>query len=146
MAYFRYNEEIPKREAEYTYADLNLTFVNHPSRNDIVPLYDSEAVKQAIKNTILTNKGERPFLPEFGGNVFVYLFENEPEELSYTLKVRIRDILAEHEPRAKDIRVITSNKINDDLSFEVSVFFSIENGGTPEGQEEVLEFALTRTR
>ncbi len=50
------------------YSDLDLKLTLHPFRKDIVPLKDSEAVKNAVKNLILTNFFERPFQPSVGAN------------------------------------------------------------------------------
>ena len=56
------------------YSDISLKFTIHPAYHDIRPLTDLEAVKAAIINIVLTNKGERPFNPYFGCNVTKLLF------------------------------------------------------------------------
>ena len=55
------------------YRDLPLSFIKHPGTGDVRPLNDINAVKQSVKNLILTNYGERPFAPRIGGNVTKYL-------------------------------------------------------------------------
>ena len=51
-----------------TYKDIDLTFENKTS-GDIFKKTDAAAVKQSIKNILLTNKTERPFQPYFGANL-----------------------------------------------------------------------------
>ena len=51
------------------FRDLDLTLKLHPIRNDIVPLKDDNAVRNALKNLVLTNFFERPFQPSLGANL-----------------------------------------------------------------------------
>ena len=48
------------------YSDFDLSFLKHPNTKDITILKDLDAVKQSIKNLILTSRGERPFQPTLG--------------------------------------------------------------------------------
>ena len=41
--------------------DLDLSLKIHPIRKDIIPLKDDAAVKNALKNLLITNAFERPF-------------------------------------------------------------------------------------
>ena len=66
------NVSITSRRKGYT--DLNLSLQLHPIRLDIIPLRDDAAVRNAVKNLILTNTYERPFHPELGGNLRGLLF------------------------------------------------------------------------
>ena len=58
-----------------TFSDLDLRFRRHPNTSDIKPLTDIEAVKNALRNLLLTNSGDRPFHPEIGSGVTRLLFE-----------------------------------------------------------------------
>ena len=57
------------------WADLNLSLPLHPIRKDIIPLRDDDAIKNAVKNLILTNFYERPFQPEKAAHLRGILFE-----------------------------------------------------------------------
>ena len=57
-----------------SYTDIDLTFTNKAS-GDIFKKTDAAAVKQSIKNLLMTNNGEKPFNYFFGGNLNDYLFE-----------------------------------------------------------------------
>ena len=59
------------------YTDLDLRFKPHPNFGDVVPLKDIAAIKNSIRTILLTNKGERPFQPNFGCNITGYLLNNQ---------------------------------------------------------------------
>ena len=56
----------------------------------------TEVVKYNIKSTLLTCKGERPFLPDFGFCMRSYLFEFPSENLLEVMRQRIIKQLAEY--------------------------------------------------
>ena len=56
------------------YVDIDLAFANRPS-GDVYKKRDAAAVKQSIKNILLTNHYEKPFQPFFGSNLRGMLFE-----------------------------------------------------------------------
>ena len=58
-----------------SFKDINITFKKHPVTNDLVVSRDASAIKQSIVNLLLTNKGERPFNPDYGSDIRSYLFE-----------------------------------------------------------------------
>ena len=57
------------------FKDINISVKKHPVTDDIVLSKDASAIKQAIVNILLTNKGERLFNFEFGSSIRQYLFE-----------------------------------------------------------------------
>jgi phage baseplate assembly protein W len=93
------------------YADLALSFLKHPGTGDIRPLNDLDAVKQSVKNLVLTNFGERPFHPEIGGNVTSYLFENANGLTSFAIEEEIKKVITEHEPRVNGVTI----KVQDNM-------------------------------
>ena len=52
-----------------TFSDFNTSLTSHPINKDVSLKNDVEAVKQSIKNIILTDKLERPFQPTIGCDV-----------------------------------------------------------------------------
>jgi len=56
------------------YKDVSFSFI-HPAAGDLLLATDIEAVKNSIKNIVLTPRGTRPFFPEFGTRVSNLLFE-----------------------------------------------------------------------
>lgn len=47
-----------------------------------------------LKNLLLTKKGERPFQPQFGSDVYMLLFENIDENINIRLSDTLRDDIA----------------------------------------------------
>lgn len=123
------------------YSDLDLGLPIHPVKKDIVPLTDIRAVKNAVKNLVLTNFSERPFQPKLGSNVTALLFESADQFTAIQMKKEIHRLLEDHEPRINATRV----QILDDVdanAYRVSIEFNIVQANT---QTEV-DFALQRLR
>jgi phage baseplate assembly protein W len=88
------------------YNDIDLAFLNRTS-GDIFKKTDAAAVKQSIKNLLLTNKREKPFNPSFGTNLNSLLFGNSEEFDEIEVKSFIANAIRNHESRAvlRDIYV-----------------------------------------
>ena len=65
--------------AKEVYADLDMNFKAHPITGDLTIKKDSDAIKQSIKNIMLTNYYERPFKPSLGGGFRDLLFALDTE-------------------------------------------------------------------
>jgi len=120
------------------YRDIDLTFTPKPS-GEIYKKVDAAAVKQAIKNLLLTNHFEKPFLPLYGGNLRDLLFELAHSSIGEEITSNITRAIEAYEPRAKiiDIRVDDQADYN---SIGVTVEFRIVN------TEETVIFTTTLTR
>ena len=111
-----------------TYSDLNLAMPIHPERKDITPLRDIDAVKQSVKNLVLTNFFESPFHPEIGGNVTAKLFENADMFTAIAIRDEIKTVIQEFEPRVDQVNVfddVDRNSYVVNISFNV-IFLQIE--------------------
>jgi phage baseplate assembly protein W len=123
------------------YRDLDLNFLAHPVKKDIVKTIDEMAVINSIKNLILTNHYERPFQPEIGSNIQKLLFENMDNITAITLEREIQQTISNFEPRA----LISSVKISPDFdrnAFSVGLEFYIINRTEP----ITIQFFLERAR
>ena len=124
------------------YSDLSLVFDDvHPNTNDIPKKRDFEAVKQSVKNLILTNYGERPFQPGIGSNITRYLFEPGDPFTAVSIKQDVLKVLKEHEPRVNGVTVFVSDNIERnaiEITIQYNVIFS------PQRQE--VQFFLERLR
>lgn len=114
------------------FRDLSMMFQLHPATHDVVTKVDSAAVKQSIKNLVLTMNYERPFHPEKGCQVYGLLFENIDPVTLQVAKQSILNVLSQYEPRANVIDVIvedlsTQNAINIDIYFTVLNNDVVEN-------------------
>ena len=107
------------------YKDIDLTFANKPS-GEIFKKVDAAAVKQAVKNLILTNYFEKPFQPKFGGNLRDMLFDLADDDAEEDIEDRIKNAISIFEPRAQALNVIAT-ATPDRNSIRVTVEFRVIN-------------------
>lgn len=90
-----------------SFIDLDLSFTVHPVKKDLFVLSDAEAIKNAIKNLVLTQHYEKKFHPEIGCLATSMLFENATPITAINLAQSIENVIENYEKRAllKDIRV-----------------------------------------
>lgn len=125
-----------------SFRDLNIAFKKHPVTDDVVVSKDAVAIKQAIVNILLTNKGERLFNPTYGSDIRSYLFEPLDYGTAAQVNSSIRYTLGRFEPR---INVLSVNTIPnfDDNGFDVEMTYEIRGSDVPPTN---VEFFLARTR
>ena len=58
------------------YSDFKKDMEKSPVSSDITVRKDEDSVKEAIKNLLLTDRGERLMQPNLGGHLKAMLFEN----------------------------------------------------------------------
>jgi phage baseplate assembly protein W len=90
---------------EQAYTDFDLAFRANPVTGDVALKKNEQAIKQSVLNILLTNRGERPFDPNFGSNITSQLFENFDPIVEAVLDEQIRTALGNYEPRVRVIRV-----------------------------------------
>jgi phage baseplate assembly protein W len=105
------------------YKDIDLTFAKTTS-NDVAKRIDVNAVKQSIKNLLLTRPGERPFQPNLGSELYSILFEPMDAVTVETLKGVISTCIGNYEPRVKLQEVAVSPNY-DENAYDVSLYFYI---------------------
>ena len=125
-----------------SFKDINITFKKHPVTNDLVVSRDASAIKQAIVNLLLTNKGERPFNPSYGSDVREYLFEPLDYGTAAQVKLSIESTLTEFEPRIQILSLDVWPNFNDN-AFSVEMTYEVIGSDNP---PTAVEFLLERTR
>jgi len=106
-----------------TYKDIDLTFAKKGS-GDVFKKSDAAAVRQSVKNILMTNQSEKPFQPYFGGSLNNFLFELSEEFSEIDIKETVAQAIQNYEPRAR------VKKVNVDLnpdynSMKVTVEFTV---------------------
>ena len=122
-----------------SFADLDFNFTAHPVTEDIVTKKDANAIRQSVKNILLTNHYERPFKPNFGSNLRGMLFEANDPLMGHRVKESIVNALSILEPRIGRVAV---DIVQRDNSVDVRVAYVIM--GSASHQE--LEFSVSRVR
>ena len=106
------------------YSDFDLSFIKHPNTKDVTILKDIDAVKQSVKNLVLTDQGERPFIPLLGSNIRALLFEPVDDFTAFDIDEQVRQTIKNHEPRVRvlDVDVIAEA---DNNRFKLSIDFQM---------------------
>lgn len=121
------------------YVDVDLSFLAKPDSGEVFKKTGAASVKQAVKTIVLTNFLEKPFQPEFGGDVASQLFENYDEDFEETVRENIEVNLKRHEPRARVLDVAV-NGSPDENFVDVTVSFRVVN------TNETVQFTTTLSR
>ena len=79
--------------------DFDLMFRRHPATGKLLVKKGDDSIKQSLKNLILTNRYERPFRPEFGGDVRRRLFDNFDSISTSDYGIQIETTIGNYEPR-----------------------------------------------
>lgn len=122
------------------YSDIDLTFAKKGS-GDVFKKTDAAAVKQAVKNLLLTNFGEKPFEPFFGGDLNRFLFSLDQEFDEIDMEDAITQAVANYEPRAL-VRNVDVRLEPDTNSVQVVVKFQVLNTA----ETQTININLTRLR
>lgn len=119
------------------YKDLDLSLKIHPIRKDIIPLKDDNAIKNAIKNLLVSNFYERPFSVDKGANLRGLLFEPNDALTRIELRENIAQCIKKYEPRVitKFVKIIDDG---DNNAYRITVGFKIKEYGTNGSVEIVL--------
>ena len=136
----------------YIYSDLDLIFkptplyLNHGLSADVARKFDGNAIKQSIKNIVLTNRYERPWKPSLGCNIRDYLFEN-PDAIfmRYSIRDSIETNLKRWEPRAivEDILI----DFEEDQELMIQIIYKLKPITEDSGSETVsIKVAMERIR
>ena len=122
------------------YSDIDLSFAKKGS-GDVFKKQHAAAVKQAVRNLLLTNYSEKPFMPDFGGDLTSMLFRLSTEIDDDNLENDIILSIETYEPRAE---VLNINSIISPDRNEVRVTVTFKVISTQE--ESAVEINLTRLR
>lgn len=114
-----------KRKPEI-YSDFHKDMTQSPINFDLARKIDEEAVKESIKNLILTDRGERLFQPDIGSDVRRMLFENIDNSTIELIKDLVRTTIRNYEPRVNLIGVDVLTSI-DSLQVDIIITFNIIN-------------------
>lgn len=131
----------PRLKKRNLYSDVHKDMTVNPVSGDLAAKRNEEAVKESIKNLILTNKGERLMQPLIGGNIRAMLFENNTPAVIKMIQEQVRTTIETYEPRCSLIDVNVLSMI-DDNTVKIDIYFYINNIADPIS----LTVFLERTR
>lgn len=107
-----------------SFSDLLISMSKNPFTNDVSVAKNDSAIKQAIKNIVLTTPGEKHFNPNVGSNVYNLLFEPLDAFTADTIKDEIINTINQYEPRVELTSVNVTpiyegNKLNVTIEYRI---------------------------
>lgn len=123
------------------YSDIDCTFTAKPTTGAIYKKTDAAAVRQAVKNLLMTNRGSIPFRPYYGGNLEGMLFALSTELDEDDVEDVIRLAITNNEPRA-EVRDVIARFNEDTYSLTVRLVFGVVN--TP--KIVTMDLTIARSR
>lgn len=132
---------LTEKQQEY-YSDFMINFDLNPITGYLAKLTNEDSVKQALKNLVLTNRGERFYNSFIGSRVSSLLFEPMDSVTQTSIENEIRETILNNEPRVEliDIKAIPDF---DNNAYNIKIIFSLINK-LSEPQE--LNIVLKRVR
>tara|TARA_B100000287_G_C20642252_1_gene783918 strand:- start:1600 stop:1989 length:390 start_codon:yes stop_codon:yes gene_type:complete len=112
-----------------SFQDFSLTFEKNAVTDDVLALKNEAAIKASVKNIVMYNYYEKPFDPQFGGNIIGLLFENFTPRLAGELAEELETVINLYEPRVT-VYEVKSNQIESRNELNVSIQYLI-NGIPP---------------
>lgn len=131
----------PREKKINLYSDFKKDLEVNLLTDDIAIIRDDESVKEAIRNLVLTDRGERLMQPQLGAGIRELLFENLTPATLELIRDRVQSTIEIYEPRADIIDVTASGSLDENEVY-VTVRFYISNKEQP----VTLDVILERTR
>lgn len=125
------------------FSDFISDFKVNPATGDLYKNVNDFAIKESLKNLILTEQGERMFQPTIGSTIRRSLF-NQLDEITVTrLRSSVEMTIKNHEPRVvfRDLSIVTDDARD---SASLTIFYSTIN--SPGQIQDLTVNFLTRVR
>ncbi|WDS61083.1 baseplate wedge subunit [Synechococcus phage S-BM1] len=119
--------------------DLLISMKKNAFTDDVSVVKNDNAIKQSIKNLVLTNPGEKHFQPNVGSRVFNLLFEPLDAFTADAVKDEVINTINQYEPRVEltDVVVVPIDEGN-----KLSITIEYRIVGLP--VVETIDFVLQR--
>lgn len=108
------------------FSDFLDDLIPHPVTGDIARVKNEQSIKQALRNIVLTNIGERPFQSYIGSNVTRSLFDMNDVITAENIRAHVDVAIKNCEPRVNLIDVSVSSFPTED-KMAVNIVFAIVN-------------------
>ena len=108
------------------YSDFLVNFDKNPLTGFLARTTNADAIKQSLRNLILTERTERPYQPHIGSKIWSLLFEPIDVVTEELLKQTIKETISNCEPRVNVIQISVNGNANYN-SYFVEVVFEILN-------------------
>ena len=109
----------------YNYTDLEFS-LDKNSINDFIILSTEDAIRQSIKNILLTRIGfyTKYEEPEFGSQLFILLSQKPNKLVALQIRDQVENSLNNYEPRIKVEKIsVDFDQVNH--AFQTSIYYKI---------------------
>lgn len=103
--------------------DVTKVAADYTGSRDVSIITNTNAVVESLHNLILTQPGERLMNPQYGMNLYRYLFEPVETSIAGLMCEEIKETIERFEPRCKNVSV-TVTPLPDDNTFDIQIFFT----------------------
>ena len=143
MAIRRADKYTVNTKLQDKFADFLSSFEVNPDTGDLYRNINDYAVKESLKNLILTDLGERPFQPTIGSDIRNMMFEVINDLTVHRLRTAIETTIYNHEPRVvlRDLSVVPDESHN---MVSITIFYTTIN--SPGQLQDLTINLLTRVR
>lgn len=133
---------------EFSFKDLRLDFqktsvfteqlTQTVEKNDVMVDYDQSAIKNSLRNLFNTRPGQRILFPEYGLNLYQFVFEPITETNAYLIGEKIVKTVETFEPRV-NIRQCKVQARPDDNEYEITLIVDFPNFNTVSTLNSILD-------
>lgn len=121
------------------FSDIPTNLDAHPNTNDLIRITNENSIKKQMRNLLLTDKYERPFLPSYGCSIRSILFDNLTDQTTLIAKDVITEAIKNHMPHVRALSVNVS-------PIEQGVFIEIVFSALNTEGNQTVTFYLDRVR
>jgi len=123
------------------YSDIDMSFALNPVTGDIYKKVDVNAVKQAMKNLLLTPYYSKPFTPNYGSPIYDLLFEPMDSSTAGAMASLIEETFDNFERRVRIDKVIVYPDYNSQ-EYKIQINFHVMGVREP----QIFQTSLRRLR
>ena len=110
---------------------INIAFPFRQSdRGDFVKLNasDKQAIKADLMHLILTRKGERLYLPDFGTDLLRYIFEQNNSATHNEIKIHLNEVIKKYLPNLQVNEVDVQTDENNEYKAIIRIDYTVTEG------------------
>jgi len=123
------------------YSDIDMSFALNPVTGDIYKKVDVNAVKQAMKNLLLTPYYSKPFTPNYGSPIYDLLFEPMDSSTAGAMASLIEETFDNFERRVRIDKVVVYPDYNSQ-EYKIQINFHVMGVRDP----QIFQTSLRRLR
>ncbi len=112
-------------------ANGNFININFPFKDSVKGFFldlnnnDSEAIKADLMHLILTRKGERLYLPDFGTDLLKYIFNPNDSKTQSEIKQEISQVVKKYLPKLQVNEVTVTESVNSEYAATVRIDYTV---------------------